>query len=54
MRAKLSEVKEELRQRRHEPIPETGQWLGQVLNGFFSYFAVPTNFEALRIFAVKR
>src|SRR6201993_417298 len=32
MRAKLSEVKEELRKRRQEPVPETGQWLGQVLN----------------------
>jgi RNA-directed DNA polymerase len=50
MRAKLSEVKEELRKRRHEPIPETGQWLSQVLNGFFNYYAVPTNFEALRVF----
>jgi RNA-directed DNA polymerase len=50
MRAKLSEVKEELRKRRHEPVPETGQWLGQVLNGFFNYFAVPTNYAALRIF----
>jgi RNA-directed DNA polymerase len=50
MRAKLNEVKQELRKRRHEPIPETGQWLGQVLNGFFNYLAVPTNFEALRVF----
>jgi RNA-directed DNA polymerase len=40
-------LKEELRKRRHEPIPETGQLLGQVLNGFFNYFAVPTNFQAL-------
>jgi group II intron reverse transcriptase/maturase len=50
VRVKLSEVKQELRQRRHDPIPETGQWLGQVLNGFFNYFAVPTNYEALRVF----
>ena len=50
MRVKLSGVKEELRKRRREPVPETGQWLGRVLNGFFNYFAVPTNFEALRVF----
>ena len=50
MRAKLSEVKEELRKRRHEPVPETGRWLSQVLNGFFNYFAVPTNYAALRVF----
>jgi RNA-directed DNA polymerase len=50
VRVKLSEVKEELRKRRHEPIPETGRWLGQVLNGFFNYFAVPTNYAALRVF----
>src|ERR671929_417296 len=29
MRAKLRKIKEELRQRRRLPIPETGKWLGQ-------------------------
>jgi RNA-directed DNA polymerase len=50
MRVKLSGVKEELRKRRREPVPETGQWLGRVLNGFFNYFAVPTNYAAPRVF----
>ena len=31
MRAKLKEIKEELRRRMHQPIPEQGQWLGQVV-----------------------
>jgi hypothetical protein len=31
MRAKLREVKEELRRRMHKPIPETGTWLAQVV-----------------------
>src|ERR1700736_1035600 len=31
MRAKLREVKEGLRQRRHGSIPETGNWLGQIV-----------------------
>ena len=43
MRAKLKEIKEELRRRMHQPIPEQGRWLGQVVTGFFAYHAVPTN-----------
>ena len=31
MRAKLREIKEELRRRRHWPVPETGAWLAQVV-----------------------
>ncbi len=50
MRAKLREVKEQLRKRRHEPIPEQGRWLKQVVTGFFAYHAVPTNSRALRAF----
>ena len=30
MRAKLKEIKEELRRRMHQPIPEQGRWLRQV------------------------
>ena len=36
MRAKLTEIKEELRRRMHQPIPEQGQWLAQVVRGFFA------------------
>ncbi len=43
MMAKLLEIKEELRWRMHRPIPEQGQWLRQVVSGFFNYHAVPTN-----------
>ena len=50
MRAKLAEIKEELRRRMHQPIPEQGRWLAQVMRGFFAYHAVPTNFPALRAF----
>ena len=48
MRAKLREIKEELRQRMHQSIPEQGRWLAQVTSGYFAYHAVPTNFPALR------
>jgi RNA-directed DNA polymerase len=50
MVSKLHEVKEELRKRRHRPIPEQGRWLGSVVRGFFNYHAVPTNFDALKRF----
>ena len=50
MRAKLLEMKEQLRRRMHRPIPEQGQWLRQVVSGFFNYHAVPTNGRALSAF----
>ena len=50
MRAKLREIKEELRWRRHQPIPEQGRWLRQLVTGFFAYHAVPTNSTALGAF----
>jgi hypothetical protein len=43
VRAKLKEIKEVLRRRMHWPIPKQGRWLGQVVQGYFNYFAVPTN-----------
>ena len=42
MRAKLQAIKQELRRRMHQPIPTQGKWLGQVVGGYFNYFAVPT------------
>jgi RNA-directed DNA polymerase len=50
MQATLRRIKEELRRRMHEPIPEQGAWLKQVVRGFFAYHAVPTNGAALRAF----
>src|SRR5271168_2021062 len=47
LRAKLAEIKEELRQRMHQTIPEQGEWLAQVIRGYFAYYAVPTNYAAL-------
>ena len=34
----------------HEPIPEQGRWLGQVVRGYFAYHAVPTNSRRLGAF----
>ncbi len=50
MRAKLRAIKEELRRRMHEPIPEQGKWLKQVVTGFFNHHAVPTNSTPLEAF----
>jgi group II intron reverse transcriptase/maturase len=53
MRAKLSEVKAELRRRRHRPIPEQGQWLGSVVRGHCAYYAVPGNVKAVAAFRTQ-
>jgi RNA-directed DNA polymerase len=50
MRAKLQAIKQELRRRMHQPIPTQGKWLGQVVRGYFNYFAVPTNDRWLSAF----
>ena len=47
MRAKLAEVKIELKRRWHLPIPEQGQWLASVLRGHYAYYAVPGNSDAV-------
>lgn len=47
MKAKLREIKEELRRRRHQSIPQQGEWLRQVVSGFYASFAVPTNGRTL-------
>jgi RNA-directed DNA polymerase len=50
VRAKLKEIKEELRRRMHGPVREQAEWLKQVVAGFFQYHAVPTNGRALAAF----
>jgi group II intron reverse transcriptase/maturase len=50
LRGKLKEIKEEMRQRMHQPIPEQGRWLAQVVRGYFAYHAVPTNAAAIGAF----
>jgi RNA-directed DNA polymerase len=50
MRVKLQAIKQELRQRMHQPIPVQGKWLGQVVKGYFNFHAVPTNSRALGVF----
>ena len=47
MRAKLREVKDQLKLRMHEPIPVQGRWLRSVLQGHFAYYAVPGGPDSL-------
>jgi RNA-directed DNA polymerase len=53
LRAKLSEVKQEMSLRRHEPIPKQGQWLRGVVQGYFNYHGVPGNTAALEAFRTE-
>ena len=50
MRAKLKEIREELRRRMHECITQQGQWLARVVRGYFNYHAVPTNAKSMGAF----
>jgi RNA-directed DNA polymerase len=50
MQAKLQAIKQELRRRMHQPIPQQGRWLQQVVTGYFNYHAVPTNSSSLTAF----
>jgi RNA-directed DNA polymerase len=50
VRAKLREVNDQLKQRRHQPIPVQGQWLRSVLQGHAAYYAVPGNTDAVSAF----
>jgi group II intron reverse transcriptase/maturase len=53
MRAKLSEVNDQLKRRRHQPIPEQGQWLASVVRGHRAYYAVPGNTDAVAAFRTQ-
>jgi RNA-directed DNA polymerase len=53
MRAKLREVNDQLKRRRHQPIPVQGQWLRSVVQGHAAYYAVPGNTDAVREFRTQ-
>jgi RNA-directed DNA polymerase len=53
MRAKLREVKDQLKRRRHQPIPEQGRWLASVVRGYRAYYAVPGNRVAVASFRTQ-
>jgi RNA-directed DNA polymerase len=53
MRAKLREVKDQLKRRRHQPIPMQGEWLASVVRGHLAYYAVPGNSRAMHAFRTQ-
>jgi len=50
MAARLKELRAKLRQRMHASPKETGQWLKQVVRGYFQYHAIPGNWERLKAY----
>src|SRR5271169_4072830 len=50
MRKKLQQIKQQLRKRMHDPVPQTGEWLKSVVQGYFNYHAVPGNLDSLGTF----
>ena len=53
MRAKLQQIKQQLRLRMHHPVVQTGEWLRSVVQGYFNYHAVPGNLDSLWTFRVR-
>jgi len=50
MGAKLREVKQQLRERMHDPVRQTGPWLKSIVQGYYHYYAVPGNIDSLSVF----
>jgi hypothetical protein len=50
MGAKLRDIKQQLRERMHDPVRQTGQWLKSIVQGHFNYYAVPGNLDSLGAF----
>ena len=50
LRAKLKQIKAELRRRMHLSIPVVGQWLRRILQGHYNYYGVPRNYRAMSTF----
>jgi group II intron reverse transcriptase/maturase len=50
MAAKLKEIRRKLRERLHERIKGTAEWLQSVVRGYFQYHAVPRNEDRLKAF----
>jgi hypothetical protein len=53
MRAKLKEVNQALRRKRHMSIFLQGRWLGAVIRGHINYYGVPGNVESLNAFRTQ-
>jgi RNA-directed DNA polymerase len=52
-RAKLAELSDAIRRRKHDAVTEQYQWLNRVLRGHYGYYGVPGNFRALAAFRAQ-
>jgi len=50
LRAKLKDLKDELRKRLHWPIPQVGKWLRTVVLGHCRYYGLPGNSRKMKSF----
>ncbi len=53
LRAKLKQIQQTLRRRMHDPVSMVGDWLHQVVTGYFLYHAVPGNLACLGKFRAR-
>jgi len=53
MRKQLQAIKATLMRRRHDPVPQLGAWLRQVVQGHYNYYGVPGNMRNLKSFQVQ-
>jgi group II intron reverse transcriptase/maturase len=51
--AKLKEIGAQLQRRMHAGLPQTLEWLRQVVRGYFQYHAVPGSWRQLRAFRAE-
>jgi len=53
MRSTLKALRERLKRRRHLPVHAQGAWLQRIIQGYFGYYAVPTNSRRLEQFRTQ-
>ncbi len=53
LQKKIKAVRQELKKRRHDPVPEQGKWVRSVLQGHFNYYAVPGNRQSIDAFRTE-
>jgi hypothetical protein len=53
MRSRLRAIGDILYRGRHRPFHKQAEWLGRVVAGYFRYFAVPGNIDALEAFRTQ-
>lgn len=53
LRAKLEKVRQQPLNRTRDPTVQTGKWPKSVVQGYFTYHAVPGNLDSLHVFRFR-